>query len=393
MKSVSLLFIVALLSLCFMPSVSAKGVVGLPLGIQPLGVSSPDAKSMVPDDKVYDYTFDKDIIAGLVQYSCEMDLYVAISRNPIVVSGKIMIITYKNGFPQLWFIILAYDRKLAALCNKCRKNGQGVLALDDLKASLTLSNGEVLSFNKTSILDVRADDYIGSTNFGGASFMLSFNCDASPLSSMTDNQKIGYISQQLRTYNIKKFQMENFSVNFDEFPTAATISSMFDTLAEKTGNDLFHYNETTTKKSGGNYMVLDSAAVVTPAKATISSITTEHNVYKDGKKGMNVVVNFTVSGMKGKTGLAAAYFYYKSGEALKDLNKAYCTPDGKVSAPAQYTSPYDASKFTGLKIFIPLDELHMDSGHHELKANVFIFDENDRSISSGSGWTYFTFTK
>ena len=57
MKSVSLLFIVALLSLCFMPSVSAKGVVGLPVGNQPSGVSSPDAMSMVPDDKVYDYEF------------------------------------------------------------------------------------------------------------------------------------------------------------------------------------------------------------------------------------------------------------------------------------------------------------------------------------------------
>ena len=88
MKSVSSLFIVVVLSLCFMHSVSAKGAVGLPVGNQPSGVSSPDAMSMVPDDKVYDYKFKKTSYGDHDWYKCILDGVIYSIKKDVVVTGS-----------------------------------------------------------------------------------------------------------------------------------------------------------------------------------------------------------------------------------------------------------------------------------------------------------------
>ena len=249
MKSVSRLFVVALLSLCFMPSVSAKGVVGLPVGGQPSGVSSPDAKSMVSDGKVYDYEFKKTSYGGRDWYKCILeDVIYSIEKDAVVTGGMEIYAFEPEACPQIYFnLITGNSEKLAELCNKSDKCENGL----SVKGALTLGNNEVFIVETAILWDSRRKDLHGSECIGACLLVINFtslNSKVKSMSGMTERQKVGYVSQQLRKYNIKKLQIENFSVDFDEFPTAATISSMFDTLAEKTGNDLFHYKESATDK-------------------------------------------------------------------------------------------------------------------------------------------------
>ena len=386
MKSVSRLFVVVALCLACLLStftdVAFAGNAGKP---EVCGMS-PEVSGLLSGVKIYPYECEyRKTSSGQSYYLCFMEDTFSLGKENLCMIGMNTVGYVESYSPQIQFFITAFDKAFASICNRSAKFKDEKMTVN---VSLTMADGEVF-FVKGSFLDNRKDEFHDLETIGGGALamgLMNFSSNEKALTTMSDINKIRYVAQKLRTYDIKRIQFEGFSLNLDKFPTHLTLDLMFGTLEEKTGQNIYRYSGSSGSGSG-------SVSTATQAKATISSITTEHNVYKDGKKGMNVVVDFTVSGMKGKTGLAAAYFYYKSGEALKDLNKAYCTPDGKVSAPAQYTSPYDTSKFTGLKIFIPLDELHMDSGHHELKANVFIFDENDRSISSGSDWTYFTFTK
>lgn len=249
MKSVSSLFIVVVLSLCFMHSVSAKGAVGLPVGNQPSGVSSPDAMSMVPDDKVYDYKFKKTSYGDHDWYKCILDGVIYSIKKDVVVTGGMEIYAFDpEECPQIYFILVAGNsEKLAELCNKSDKCENGL----SVKGSLTLGNNEVFIVEAAILWDMRREDLHGSECIGACQLLINFtslNSKVKSMSGMTERQKVGYVSQQLRKYNIKKLQIENFSVDFDEFSTAATISSMFDTLAEKTGNDLFHYKESATDK-------------------------------------------------------------------------------------------------------------------------------------------------
>lgn len=145
-----------------------------------------------------------------------------------------------------------------------------------LTAAVTL-----LYLENAIFFDQRVDSYHGSDSYGAGVlqfYFLDCSSDRKSMSHMTDYQKIGYFSQQLRTYDIKRLQIENFSVDFDIFPTAATIGSMFNTLAEKTGEDLFHYTDTGTSRPGENYSDIDSAAVAIPAAAAFLSISTDGNV-------------------------------------------------------------------------------------------------------------------
>lgn len=352
---------------------------------------------LIPDGEVYDYSFqiyDFDLENGghFKEYWCELDGPVNLRDDPsnYLVLSNLNIASNTVGYsPAMQIKVAGLDKALASLSNQCDTYENGEM---DLTASLTLDNGETFYFD-ASFSDARIDNIRGSADVGGGFLNLYFihwSSNMKPASGMGDYQKVGYLSQQLRTYNIRSLQMGNFSVRFEKFPTAATISSMFNTLAEKTGMDLFHYTDTVTDRTEGSYSDIDSAVTSTPAKAAFLSITTEHNVYQDGRKGMNVVVSFNVSGMKGKSGEISAYFYFKSGNPLKDFNNNYYTPGGNVVAPARYSPSYDDSTYTDFRIFIPLDELHMAEGTHELKAQAVIFDENGKKLAV-SDWTYFNY--
>ena len=149
-------------------------------------------------------------------------------------------------------------------------------------------------------------------------------------------------------------------------------------------------------KAGGQEVRIDirqeaeSTAAIT---GEIKDITVEHNIYKDGEKGMQILVDFVIRNMLNRTGTCNAYFYTSDGSyALNDANGKYKTKSGKVCSTKEYTPPYKSTTYTDLIIFIPYKELHMGStGSHNLKFFVSIFDDKGNEVLQ-SDWVDFRFT-
>lgn len=136
-------------------------------------------------------------------------------------------------------------------------------------------------------------------------------------------------------------------------------------------------------------------SVLVEKSIVIKSVETQHNVVQNGQKGMNIIVNYSVEGMKGKTGDLNAYFYFEDGTPLKDGNKSsvpcYGTYDGSVVVGKQFTPRYDDVAMSST-LFMPYDELHLRKGKFSLKFYCAIFDDEMKQQAT-SNWKYFTVTQ
>ena len=128
----------------------------------------------------------------------------------------------------------------------------------------------------------------------------------------------------------------------------------------------------------------------TSPEAEILKVWLDHNQFKDSVKGMWIHVQFKVHHFKDELGSVNAYFYSKSGEALKDFNKKYRTTNGNVSVGRSFTPRYVKSRYNDFKLFMPYSEFHMPEGKHNLKLSIQIFNKNiGKSISSKSNPKFF----
>ena len=189
-----------------------------------------------------------------------------------------------------------------------------------------------------------------------------------------------HVLDSFASSDIVKIVVDGHTYSLSGFDTADTLRSMFAELYKKTGNSWLRFYSAGGVKKSGN------------ASAYITKTRTEHNLSEYGERGMRVALNFTVSGMKGNTGMAVAYFYdADTGEALPDMNDSYCTTDGKVSASAEFTPSYDTTEYSNFRVFIPLKELDLNSadGPRNLKVKVHLFD-SDMNVLCKSDWLYFS---
>ena len=113
-------------------------------------------------------------------------------------------------------------------------------------------------------------------------------------------------------------------------------------------------------------------------RGKFTRITMEHNVEEDGVKGMNLLLDFSVKGMKDQDGRCSVYFYDQDGVALVDKNGNYRTSDGKVSVGRDIRPGYEESWYTDYKIFMPYSELELAPGTYVLKFYGLVWD---RSVS------------
>jgi hypothetical protein len=127
----------------------------------------------------------------------------------------------------------------------------------------------------------------------------------------------------------------------------------------------------------------------------IKDVTLEHNVYKDGVKGMNILVDFDVRGMKGLDGKCSAYFYYQDGGKVMDTNQKYDTTDGQAAVSVSFKSSYDNSTYTDYKIFMPYSELEVGTGEYHLKVTCTLWEYSSGSAKkvASSKYVNFKFTR
>lgn len=202
-------------------------------------------------------------------------------------------------------------------------------------------------------------------------------------------------------------ELEALKIRFKDFNSAATINAMLNSIEKRSGSDFAEFGKVLTKGSSSSDLSEKSISsdsdddeeeidsVLVEKSIVIKSVETQHNVVQNGQKGMNIIVNYSVEGMKGKTGDLNAYFYFEDGTPLKDGNKSsvpcYGTYDGSVVVGKQFTPRYDDVAMSST-LFMPYDELHLRKGKFSLKYYCAIFDDEMKQQAT-SNWKYFTVTQ
>lgn len=202
-------------------------------------------------------------------------------------------------------------------------------------------------------------------------------------------------------------ELEALKIRFKDFNSAATINTMLNSIEKRSGSDFAEFGKVLTKGSSSSDLSEKSISsdsdddeekidsVLVEKSIVIKSVETQHNVVQNGQKGMNIIVNYSVEGMKGKTGDLNAYFYFEDGTPLKDGNKSsvpcYGTYGGSVVVGKQFTPRYDDVAMSST-LFMPYDELHLRKGEFSLKYYCAIFDDEMKQQAT-SDWRYFTFTR
>ena len=100
--------------------------------------------------------------------------------------------------------------------------------------------------------------------------------------------------------------------------------------------------------------------------AIILSIVEEHRVVEEALLGMLIHLEFTIQNLKDANCQATAYFTSRRGEALVDFNDEYCTEDGHVCVWEDFVPQFNDAHLSEFTLFMPYDELHLESGVHEL---------------------------
>ncbi|TAE57006.1 MAG: hypothetical protein EAZ87_17160 [Nostocales cyanobacterium] len=126
------------------------------------------------------------------------------------------------------------------------------------------------------------------------------------------------------------------------------------------------------------------------AKGKFDKVWVDHNTSQDNKQGMMIHAKFSAKNLKDVPCRMAVYFYFDSGEKLKDFNNSYRAKDGQVSSGANFKPGYDNSTYHDLELFMPYDELHMVSGKHSLKFQLGLYVENG-DFFAWSHYVHFTY--
>ncbi len=127
------------------------------------------------------------------------------------------------------------------------------------------------------------------------------------------------------------------------------------------------------------------------ASGAFNKIWLEFNLYSGDIKGMDIHVDFSISGCRERSCKLLVWFYQGNGNKLKDFNEKYTTTDGQVCVSRTFQPKYDDTRFEDFTIFMPYDELHVNvKGTHEIKFIIGMFVGHDLLIESQ--FTSFDFT-
>lgn len=167
----------------------------------------------------------------------------------------------------------------------------------------------------------------------------------------------------------------------DERRTSVTWPVFLDAVASKTRSYVDRYAGETQQPQwiSGGYSGRATTATARP-KGGITSVTQEHNVTKDGEKGMKIRVKLDMTGYDGN-GYVAAYFYDGLKNPIIDTDGKYCTEeDVPKAATHENFGPAYGNQADGLEIFMPYNQLHQ-AGTDARK----LYFKIDIGYESGSG--------
>lgn len=125
-------------------------------------------------------------------------------------------------------------------------------------------------------------------------------------------------------------------------------------------------------------------------RAKINSVRVEHNVMKDGVKGMRIHVNFDCYNMRNFKGWCIAWFYNANGTSMKNYSaSAYANSNSNVGVWETFVPGYDSTVYTDYVLFIPNSAI--PGRGQNLYFQVCIQEYSTGKSLCGSSYQYFSF--
>ncbi len=136
---------------------------------------------------------------------------------------------------------------------------------------------------------------------------------------------------------------------------------------------------------------------VKASSVNITGIRTEHNVYKNGAKGMYVVLNFSISDCSTKQAEVCVHLFDANDKALKAPNSSFDDiGNGDICVTMVVQPIHNPSYFNDVKFFIPYAAFrNLPSGQLHARAYIFVKENaNDEMLAfkAVSANTYFNFS-
>ena len=103
----------------------------------------------------------------------------------------------------------------------------------------------------------------------------------------------------------------------------------------------------------------DSPTVAAPGKVRFKRLTVRHGVVEQGLPGLVVEADVWVHGLGRRMGRLVAWFLGPDGNNIPDQN-GYFELDGLVAAQCTISAHCDPAEFSGVRLFMPYVELHVD---------------------------------
>ncbi|QQS41363.1 MAG: hypothetical protein IPM63_18710 [Acidobacteriota bacterium] len=103
------------------------------------------------------------------------------------------------------------------------------------------------------------------------------------------------------------------------------------------------------------------------------------NITQEGVKGMQIVANFSVEGMK-DTSSDIVYRFQKDGEFMKGKSAEYSTQAGDLSARRLLKPAYDVTVYKDLEAFLPYKEFGLAPGTYDLKLDADVIMRDGKLV-------------
>ena len=257
-----------------------------------------------------------------------------------------------------------------------------------------------------SMFEQLADDYNSSEIYGGEHpIAISDMTDQVKqyMQDAYDNKCTLYVNGRMDNLNTSTWSNLSGTYTYEivtNHPDGYSVSDLPNWIEVKEkGEDklTISYDESTLSTSRNGYFYIKAGnktvriycvqnAPQNENEINITSINTNHNIWKNGQKGMNITVYFNATGFQGERLYVNLYFYFSDGKPLKDYNNNYRTEDGNVATSQTYT-PYSDNTSTSVTLFMPYDELHMAKGNHRIKYYASILHDR-KSYASSSYYSF-----
>jgi hypothetical protein len=130
-----------------------------------------------------------------------------------------------------------------------------------------------------------------------------------------------------------------------------------------------------------------------PPGAQVQNLWVDHNMYDEhNRAGMLIHLQFAIQNLQNIDCSAVAYFYTADGQPLMDYNGQYLTADGQVGAAVNFRPGYSSTEYNDFQMFLPYDELHLESGQWALMFRVNLFDMSTGQVLAASPDIFFNYT-